>query len=232
MPRNQIDRVAGLPVDFPGKELVSLDMTEGAEPGIVTVYASIPSRGFPSIVRLNLFSELSGIRQHFASAFLTSGQAGTVISVTGHLADSWHIYGQASMAQQDVQAGLASTPCCAQPTVAVRPEALTLAYTEGAGPLADLFAGPFVPMGGPNGAAGAKSVSGTGTLVLPKGARLTHWLAQGTAALSAFQIHHPPGADVPIVVGANHVDGFPFGLLPAASVDYQSLGVGVFEFVS
>jgi len=232
MPRNGVDRQNGLPAEWPGRGLVSLDMTEGTEPGIVSVFASVSSRGFPAVVRLNLFSELSGIRQHVASCFLNSGDTGEFISVTGHLADSWHVTGQASAPQQDVRVSLVSTGCCATPAVVVQPSALVQAFTEGGG---GLYRAPWVPMGVNLGAAGVFSVAGTSTVNFPPGSRLTHWIAEGSAAGAAIQIRRPPpasGVDLILPIGATRLEAFPAGLVPVTSIDFQLLTRGLFEFVA
>jgi hypothetical protein len=229
--RNSVDRVSGIGLEFPGKEILALDSGPCEEGiGSVTLYGSVPSRGFSAFVRFNIFSELLGNRQHVASVIVPSGVNGELVSISGHIADSWHVTAQASTSRQDVKLAIIGLRCCASPRIRANVALLApFSATTEAIP-APLLVAPITPMGdGLDGAGASLSVPapGSGTLTFPAGARLTHWTVLGSAAGSNFTIN---GA-LNVLVGVDQLEGFPNGTIAVQTIDYVSLTVGTFEFV-
>lgn len=234
---NEKGQIAGVGSVAPGEEHLAIERAEevGAnEMALVTVYASIPSLGHvtSSFVRVNLFSDLSGTRQHLASAICPAGTSGAVISATGHCADSYHVTLQATNPKQcDIKLGLAVLGCCAEPKVRVRPDLLSLVFAAAELGLGPLQWTPMVPWGGEFGAPKVYTVDGTSSLAFPDGARLTHWQALGTGAGGTVTFNGLSNG-VPINVG-NALparEGFPEAQL-VTSVGFTNLVFGLFEIV-
>src|SRR5262245_33717880 len=236
MAKNTNQHQSGFGTKEPGQECCALDASEGAEAwGLVSLYASVPSRGFlpSSFVRFNLFADVSGTREHVASAICPSGTVGELISVSGHAADTWHVTVQATSPRQDMKVSLIGNQCCAQPKVEVRADLLTLAFAPvEAGVPAELQWFPMVPWGGAFGAAQAFTVTGTGVLAMPKGARLTHWLAEGTGGPPNTVRFDNQAAGQLLNVGnaAPAREGFPAAQY-VTSIAFQNLLFGLFEIV-
>jgi len=235
--RAEIDRIVGFSTEFPGTEALSLTTGPGEETGLVTLAGSVPVRGLPAIARLNLFSELSGVRDHIASAICPVGTSGTLITVAGILADSWHVYAQCSDARQDLRLALASQPCCAPQRVRVRQDLLSLGVTgEGAAPIAAaLVEPPLVPWGEDYGLHQSYYRTGTGLFVLPQGSRLWRWTAFGVDATATVTWTTPAGTSVvtPVPPGAGAAGGgfFPVGNLSVLSVSWFNVVDFWFEVI-
>lgn len=218
----------------PGTEIVSL-RAEGKddELGMVSVYADVPSRSLAiSYVRFNLYAGLANTLSHVASAICPAGTTGELMVVSGHVADSYHVFGQSTNPRQDVTCSIAARSCCAPPKVEVRPDLLALAF---AGPEVGLGAlewYPVVPWGEETGAPQTYAVTGSGTLVLPKGARLTHWIAQGTGGGGTLEFDSPGATGTAFSVGAAlpQREGFP-AFPNVAQIVYVNLVFGLFEVV-
>jgi hypothetical protein len=236
MAKNEQGKESGFGTSAPGDEALALDSDE--ELGIIALYATVPSRSLGSVMRFNLFADLGGTRQHVASALAPEGTTGELIVVSGHMADSWHVTVQSTTPRQDCKIGLVGRECCAMPSVQVRADLLALAFsTEGGPELLALLWAPFVPWGGENGAARALSVAGSGSLPFPKGARLTHWMAQGVAlpgpagSVSVKTTPAGPALATGVGNGAPAREVFPDGNTPVSSIDFANLDFGIFEFV-
>lgn len=219
----------------PGQEVCALDAEEDREYGMVSLYAAIDSLGFlaTSFVRFNLFADLSGTREHVASAICPAGTTGEIMAVSGHVADTWHVTVQATSPRQSMKVGLSARPCCAPPKVQVRADLLTLAFAVAeAGLPAELQWFPMVPWGGDFGVPQTYTVTGSGTLVLPAGARLTHWLALGTGG-PPNTVRFDNQAAGPLINVGNALparEGFPAAQYTTQIV-YQNLAFGLFEIV-
>jgi hypothetical protein len=235
--RAEIDRIVGFSTAFPGSEALSLRVGPGEETGLVTLAGSVPVRGLPAITRLNLFSEISGVRDHIASAILTPGNSGTLITVSGILADSWHVYAQCSDARQDVRLVLASQPCCAPQRVRVRQDLLSLGIVgEGAALIApDLRDPPLVPWGEEYGLHQTFYRTGGGSFVLPLGSRVWHWTALGIDATSTVTWTTSVGTSqvIPVPPGPGAGGGgiWPQGQLSAVSVSWFNVQDFWFEVI-
>jgi len=116
MPKKVQAEIQGLGIEFPGKPIVSVVEIESA---CVTAYVDVPSEAAYGVVRWNLFSELEGIRQLLASVWTLPGYSGVIASVTGYVADGFHLEAQTSNPRQPVRGGLIATECCAAPSVVV-----------------------------------------------------------------------------------------------------------------
>lgn len=202
---------------------------------MVSLYAAVPQRGnvTGSFVRFNLFADAGNTLQHVASAICPAGTSGELIVVSGHAADSWHVFAQATNPRQDVKVNLLAKSCCASERVRVRTDLLALAYADpevsGIGPLGWF---PLVPWGQEFGAPNAYTVTGSGTLVLPAGARLTHWLAEGSGGGGTVRFDTTvPGSVLSVGTGVPAREGFPM-TQPVSAVVYTSLAFGLFEVVT
>jgi len=129
MPKQTADQIRGLGLsDFPGRLVVSLPIEKlKSENACVKCYAAFNNQDLGSdaasqLVRLNLFAECDNQQDHVASAVLPAGFAGGVFSVTGHPADSWHVYAQATLPTASIRVGLCAVECgCSDPIVVVNP---------------------------------------------------------------------------------------------------------------
>lgn len=230
--RSLAARASQLGSGAPGTEVCVLASTEDdREMGMVSLYANIPNRGIAlSYVRLNLFGMLSNTLQHIASALCVPGTTGELITVSGHVADSYHVYAQATESRQDVTVMLGARACCASPKVDVRADVLGLAFADPEVGLGDLEWYPLVPWGGSTGAAKTVTVAaGSGTLVFPAGSRLIHWEAQGVAA-ATIRFDTTVAGVAQSLPNAIKVAAFPAA--PAVSqVVYANLTYGLFDIV-
>jgi hypothetical protein len=228
--REEIDRVLGFSTEFPGNEALSITPNApDLETGLVTLWGSVPVRGLPALVRLNLFSELSAVRDHVASCILAPSQSGSLITASGILADSWHVYAQCTDPRQDVRLALAVQPCCAPHRVRVRQDLLSLGVTgEGASVVlpAAMRDPPLVPWGEGYGLHETDYQTGTGgPLELPQGSRLWHWTATGIDATSLVTWETPTGTfqAIPVPPGPGPVDFFPDGQLSVRRVSWVNV---------
>jgi hypothetical protein len=182
MSKSTASKQSGWGPDAPGTKVCSLDADKDREWGLVSVYVSVPILGqlTGSFLRFNLFADVSGTEQHVASAICPAGTTGEIIVVSGHVADTWHVYVQATRNAQEAKVSIAARPCCAPPMVRVRPDLLGLAFAGSEVGLGALEWFPVVPWGVEFGASKTFVVSGSGTQAFPAGARLNHWQVQGT----------------------------------------------------
>lgn len=237
--RFESDKLNGYGPGFPGTDALSLDCDRGEEEfGLVSLYAAVDRMNLGAFVRFNLFSELMGTRQHIASAICPEGTTGELIVVSGHLADSWHVTAQSTDARQLVKVGLVGAQCCAPPLVRVRADLLalaTFAVDEDEPALLELLAAPMVPWGVEFGALQVSTVTGSGVLAVPKGARLLHWEALGAApgGQITFTESLVPGNSQTVAVGVGEPkrEGFPNGTMPITEITYSALDYGLFEWV-
>lgn len=233
--RNDTGKDSGFGSGAPGTEVCALSADVDEEIGVVSLYAAVPQRGSVtgSFVRFNLFADAGNTLQHIASAIAPAGTSGELIVVSGHVADSYHLFVQATNPRQDLKANLLAKSCCASSRVRVRADMLALAYADpevsGIGALAWF---PMVPWGVEFGAAQAFTVTGSGTLVLPAGARLTHWLAEGTGGGGTVQFNTTvPGSVLAVGTGLPVREGFPVAQ-PVTTITYAALAFGLFEVVA
>ena len=237
--RFESDKLNGYGAQFPGTDALTLDCgREEQEFGSVSLYAAVDRMNLGAVVRFNLFSELMGTRQHIASAICPEGTTGELIVVSGHVADSWHVTVQSTDARQLVKVGLAGLQCCAPPLVRVRADLLALALVEpeeDQAALAELLAAPLVPWGVEFGALQVETVTGTGVLAVPRGARLLHWEAMGVAPGGGitFTQSAAPSASQTVSVGTGEPkrEGYPNGTMPITEITYTALDYGLFEWV-
>ena len=232
--RKEAGQLSGVPSDAPGREYLSLDdEDEKHELSLVSVFISVPNVGHVtgSFVRVNLFADLGNTRQHVASAICPQGTIGEVMTVSGHTADSWHVFLQATQSlQPNIKLGMAAKPCCAEPRVRVRADLLSLAFAPSEVGLGELQWFPIVPWGVEHGAPNAYTVTGTGALPMPAGARLVHWQALGSAP-GAFVQFDGVAAGPQIAVGQTTVrEGFPAAQY-VTQIVFQTLTFGLFEIV-
>lgn len=232
--RKEAGQLSQVPSGAPGREYLSIDDEEAKhELSLVSVFISVPNVGHVtgSFVRVNLFADLDNTRQHVASAICPQGTIGEVMTVSGHTADSWHVYLQATRSlQPDIKLGMAAKPCCAEPRVRVRADLLSLAFAPAEVGLGDLQWFPLVPWGVEHGAPNTYTVTGTAALALPAGARLVHWQALGTAP-GSFVEFDGLAAGPQIVVGNTVVkEGFPAAQY-VTQIVYSTLSFGLFEIV-
>lgn len=228
--KNQEAKIVQLGADFPGREVVALDCEEGT--GAVSVYASIPRLNIGAMVRVTLFAQLLGTRQQIASVICPEGTDGEVISASGHLADSWHVYACATAPQAQAKLGLMAKECCGPPKVWARADLLSLAFLDDAN-FPPLFAvGPFVPLGDDFGGAGAETLTGTSNVILPIGARITHWIAQANVGDGAIVFTDPSGGTRSIaLLAGQRFEGFPDGRWPATKVAVTNVTFALVEWV-
>lgn len=216
----------------PGTEYLALDCEDDLS--LVSVYVSVPRQSdiTGSFVRVNLFGDLCNTRQHLASAICPMGTVGEIITVSGHTVDSYHVTLQATHTRQkNIKLGMAAKPCCAEPRVRVRADLLPFAFAPGELGLGELQWFPMVPWGVEHGAAQTYAVAGSNTLLLPTGARLTHWQALGSAPGASLQFDSGGVSGTPFVVGQTTVrEGFPAAESVSAIV-YTSLTFGLFDIV-
>lgn len=234
MAKNTVAKQVGWGPGAPGTLSCSLDSEKNEEIGLVSLYVSVPSLGqlTGSFVRFNLFGDVSGTEQHVASAICPAGTVGEIITVSGHVADTWHVYVQATKNQQTAKIGLAGKPCCASPGVLVRPDLLAPIFAPSELGLGELAWFPMVPWGNEFGAAQTFQVTGTGTLTLPAGARVNHWLVLGTGGPPNTIRFDGQGSGNVINVGnALPVrEGFPSAQY-VKQIAYQNLAFGLFDIV-
>jgi hypothetical protein len=224
---------SGFGARAPGVEVLTMKAPEGDEMGMVSLYADVPSRSLAlSYVRFNLFSCMANTLSHVASAICPPGTSGELIIVTGHTADSYHVFCQATDHRQDVTVSMGARACCAPPKVEVRPDLLALAFANPEAGLGELQWFPVVPWGEEGGAPQTFSVTGSGTLALPTGARLTHWLAQGTGAGGTLEFDGPivPGVAFSVGAALPAREGFP-AFPVVRQIVYTNLVFGLFEVV-
>jgi hypothetical protein len=230
----EIGQLGNIGSEAPGQEYLSVKCEPGDLSAQVSVYLSVPLQGHvtTSFVRVNLFSDLGGTRQHLASAICPAGTSGEVIAVSGHVADAYHVTLQATNTKQSgVKLGLAAMGCCADPKVRVRPDLLSLAFAPPEVGLGALEWYPLVPWGGEFGAPNAYTVAGSGSITMPAGARLVHWLAQGTGPGGTLEFDGiASGPILNLLAAAPAREGFPVAQ-HVTSIVYTNLLFGLFEIV-
>ncbi len=120
-----------LPLAFPGREVLQVPRVDGehrreVNSGNVMVYASLPNTGTGGVARINLFAELFGVREHVGSAFVVAGAPpASIITVSGHVVDSWHVLVQATGSDLRPRIAIASQDCCGESRVRVNKNNLT-----------------------------------------------------------------------------------------------------------
>jgi hypothetical protein len=124
MPRLRREKARGLPLDFPGREELSLpnDMQLGgelAEFTCATVYANVKPNNTGNFARINLFGGSLGQRSLIASAFVGQGFQGPCIVASGFAVDGWHVLVQATGPGLELDLVLQAEGCCAEPSVLV-----------------------------------------------------------------------------------------------------------------
>jgi hypothetical protein len=218
----------------PGQEYLAVKAPKGELAAMVSVYLSVPLLGHvtTSFVRVNLFGDVGGTRQHLASAICPAGTSGEVIAVSGHVADSYHVTLQATNPRQSgIKLGLVAMGCCASPKVRVRPDLLSLAFAPPEVGLGGLEWYPVVPWGGEFGAPNAYTAVGSGSILMPAGARLTHWLAQGTGLGGTVEFDGlASGPILTLLAAAPAREGFPAAQY-VSQIVYTNLLFGLFEIV-
>lgn len=215
---------------FPGRPVASLRAGPNEVRSCVTAYGRAQCDLQTEVTRWNLFGELDGSRQHFATAFATGQFDGLLFSVSGHLADSWHLYAQATSDRVFARGGLLSSDCCAEPSVQVPPERLVIPNAPPGFSLNDYVAGFVAPQVSPVqpnrgqvqplsyfSAAGANTV-----LVVLDGiasGRVLWWQAVGLDATATVAFAAPgwPSATYPI--GTAAAQQAPEGNLICSSVE-------------
>ncbi len=228
-----------LPLAFPGREALQVPRIDGehrreVNSGNVMVYASLPNTGTGGVARINLFAELFGVREHVASAFVVAGAApASIITVSGHVVDSWHVLVQATGGDLRPRIAIASQDCCGEPRVRVNKNNLTpppeLA-TEVAFD-AQMILPPMVPWGRENGQYvlfTADNDAGPTVETFPPGSRLTRVeiiAAAGADASIAFAdqfgvVSLIPAITVPM---GEHVELFVNGDIVVASVTFSNI---------
>lgn len=217
----------------PGVEYLAIDCEDDLS--LVSVFVSLPRAGDLTglaFVRVNLFGDLGGTRQHLASAICPIGTVGEVITVSGHTVDSYHVTLQATHStQRNIKVGIVAKPCCAEPRVRVRADLLPLAFAPGELGLGELQWFPMVPWGVEHGAAQTYTVTGSSSLLLPAGARLTHWQALGSAPGASLEFDAGDAVGTPFVVGQTTVrEGFPAAEY-VTQIVFTSLTFGLFDIV-
>jgi hypothetical protein len=232
--RKEVGQIGNVGSAAPGQEYLSVKCPAGELAGLVSVYLSVPQRGnvTASFVRANLFGDIGGTRQHLASAICPAGTSGEIISASGHVADAYHVTLQATnTSQSGIKLALGSMGCCAEPKVRVRPDLLSLAFAPSEVGLGDLQWYPLVPWGGEFGAPRAFTVAGSGTLTMPAGARLVHWLAEGTGVGGTLEFDGlAAGPVLSLLAAAPAREGFPEAQL-VTQIVYTNLLFGLFEIV-
>ncbi len=221
-----------LPLAFPGREVLQLPRIDGehrraVNSGNVMVYATLPNTGTGGVARINLFAELLGIREHVASAFVVAGASpSSVINVSGHVVDSWHVLVQATAADLRPRVAMASQDCCGEPRVRVNKNNLTpppllsveTAFND------QMILPPMVPWGRENGQYvlfTADNDAGPTLETFPPGSRLTRVeiiAAAGADAVVTFRdqfgvqsliptINVPQGEQVELFVNGDTIVG-------------------------
>lgn len=223
-----------LPFPFPGREVLALpragDSSNRREvnSGNVTVYASAKATGRGGICRLNLFAELLGQRSHVASAFVIPGLPPTsLIEVSGHVVDGWHLFAQGTISQIDLRVTMASQDCCGEPRVRVKKNNLIPpepAEAEAAFN-AQFVSPPMVPWGRENGLWQVQSANTVGaapgaTLTFLPQSRVTHLVAETTGNGSTFTFDDEFGNTIESfsIAAAKRIELFPNGDIQAGSL--------------
>lgn len=235
--------------NFPGREILQLPRAaDGEHPnrrvvngGNVTVYAAskITNRG--GIIRVNLFAELLGVRDHVASAFVTPGAPpAALIVATGFVVDGWHLYAQSTVSPIWLRATMASQECCASPRVRVKknnlipPSEIVDINPE---ITANFITPALVPWGRENGLHNAQSVNAIGpggaTITLTPRSRITHVLAQTDGNGSVFEFLDEFGNTIETftIAQAERIELFPHGDLQAAAVNISNVDFLIVESV-
>ncbi|MGH7605581.1 MAG: hypothetical protein ACRENK_16500 [Gemmatimonadaceae bacterium] len=230
--RNDDAKLSGFGTAMPGRAALTLNTDVNAEMGSVSLWASVPNRGLPApaFVRFNMFAVTANERQHVASAFAVPGTMGELIVVSGHIVDSYEVWVQATNPRQDIKVNLTARACCAEPSVQVRPDLLSLAMAPPETGLGELQWFPVMPWG-PSGAPGLVVVAGSGTATFPTGSRLTHWQALGQAPGGTLAFNGlATGTPFSVGQALPEREGFPAPQL-ITSITYANLVYGLFEFV-
>jgi len=244
MSRNINGKATGLPVAFPGKEVLAVDSgTEESpdEQALVSVYASVAGSGVPSGVRLNLFARLQNIDQHVASVIAPVGTSGLFVTATGFLADTWAVYAQATSPDVMVAIAMSAKTCCASPAVRVRPDLLPFFNPgESFAYLAPLIGGPpapITPFGfGAEGFGQEVTFAGAaGGTSLGPGARILHWQVTPTIAGGTLTFVRQNGTDstlltFPAANPQNPNHGFPLGSLVADGFAFTNVAFGLIDY--
>lgn len=256
MDRDKVDTVhlvegdpRNLPFNFPGKEVLQVPRIDGDQrrevnSGNVMVYASLPTS--PSaggaVVRLNLFAELFGVREHVASAFVLAGAPpASVINVSGHVVDGWHLLAHSTSPQAALRCTMASMPCCGPPRVRVNKDNINPppAALDDAATLLQFDAPPMVPWGRENGRYNQQSVVNVGgggtTITFDRGARITHMLLIADAAVDAtytIRDEHATVIETGVVPMGERAEWFPNGDLRALDVTVANVVYFLVETVN
>ena len=235
-----------LPLAFPGREVLQLPRIDGKQrravnSGNVMVYGSLPNTGGGGVARLNLFAELFGIREHVASAFIVAGDPpASIINVSGHVVDSWHLLVQTSGADARPRVAMASQDCCGEPQVRVNKANLNRPPppTGESGPkfTLEMLDPAMVPWGRENGQYNLfndTAEAGPVTFTLDAGARVTRIevIADGGGATVAITDRLGFALDSFIVPADQQVELFVRGDLAAASVTYTGISYITVETV-
>lgn len=237
--RAHVENVRGLPIGpFPGREILAIPF-DGDESSACSVYVDAPFEGTPAAYRLNLFTELLGIRQHIASAFVQNVPrpfSGLIITATGFLCDGWHLFAQAvsqggafPIANATIRATMAAKACCTDPFVRVPEPLLSIPGGEALGAYAPDFLFPAVtPLGGPNGQILVFSVTAdapASPLVFLPGSRLVELqlLGAGPGNLSV-DLFEPTGTSQNVTVAPGTLFSMLFEEEPKAIASLAYMG--------
>lgn len=234
-----------LPFRFPGVEVLAIPRSPDQKErdlnsGQVQIYATVPNQGVAGVVRLNLFAELLGVRQHVASAFVQAGAPpSSVIVVSGHCVDGWHLLAQATSPKLTLRATIGSMKCCAEPRVRVNKDNIN--PPPFAGPELAQFGTQFVdpamaPWGRENGQYEQFNLiadAGPTETTFSQGARVTHMLFHPQAGGGTYSFENEFG--VPIegggVPAGTVAELFPNGDLRAGSIVTTGVDLLIVETV-